>query len=69
MGNSSNPESFKKILEEDTQKEIKAVIFTHSETSTGVINDLEKISSYIRRHKKALSIVDCVKALEHAMFL
>ena len=36
---------------------------THSETSTGVINDLETISSYIREHNTALSIVDCVTSL------
>ena len=57
------PEEFKKVFEEDKPKEIKAVIFTHSETSTGVINDLETISSYIRAHNTALSIVDCVTSL------
>ena len=36
---------------------------THSETSTGVINDLEAISSYIQKHNKALSIIDCVTSL------
>ncbi len=62
-GTPLNPEKFKKVLEEDTQKEIKAVILTHSETSTGVINDLKTISSYIREHNTALSIVDCVTSL------
>ena len=62
-GTPLNPEEFKKILEEDKQKEIKAVILTHSETSTGVINDLKTISSYIRKHKTALSIIDCVTSL------
>ena len=62
-GKPLNPEEFKRILEEDTNKEIKAVILTHSETSTGVINDLKTISSHIRNHKKALSIVDCVTSL------
>ncbi len=62
-GKPLNPEDFKKILEEDTQKEIKAVILTHSETSTGVINDLEMISSHIRNHKEALSIIDCVTSI------
>jgi len=62
-GNPLDPEEFKKVLEEDKQKEIKAVILTHSETSTGVINDLKTISSYIRAHNKALSIVDCVTSL------
>ena len=62
-GKPLNPESFKTILEKDVNKEIKAVIFTHSETSTGVINDLKTISSYIRNHKKALSIIDCVTSI------
>ena len=62
-GKPLNPEDFKKILEEDKQKEIKAVILTHSETSTGVINDLQMISKHIRNHKKALSIIDCVTSI------
>ena len=62
-GKPLNPEDFKRILEEDKQKEIKAVILTHSETSTGVINDLQMISSHIRNHKKALSIIDCVTSI------
>jgi len=62
-GTPLDPGKFKKVLEEDKQKEIKAVILTHSETSTGVINDLETISSYIRAHNTALSIVDCVTSL------
>jgi len=62
-GTPLDPEEFRKVLKEDKQKEIKAVILTHSETSTGVINDLETISSYIREHNTALSIVDCVTSL------
>ena len=62
-GNPLNPNDFQEILENDHKKEIKAVILTHSETSTGVINDLETISSHIRNHKTALSIVDCVTSL------
>ncbi len=62
-GTPLDPEIFKTILEKDDKKEIKAVILTHSETSTGVINDLKTISSYIRNHKKALSIIDCVTSI------
>jgi aspartate aminotransferase-like enzyme len=50
-------------LEADTQKQIKAVIITHSETSTGVINDLETISHHIKNHGQALSIIDAVTSL------
>ena len=62
-GTPLNPEDFKRILEEDTYKEIKAVILTHSETSAGVINDLKTISSFVRAHKNALSIIDCVTSI------
>ena len=55
-GEPLNPEDFQKILEEDKKKEIKAVILTHSETSTGVINDLKTISSYIRKHLSLIHI-------------
>ena len=62
-GEPLDPESFKKVLDNDVNKEIKAVILTHSETSTGVINDLKTISQHIRDHKKALSIIDCVTSI------
>lgn len=62
-GQPLDPNQFKKILEEDSNKEIKAVILTHSETSTGVINDLEKISHYVKNHGKAITIADCVTSL------
>ena len=62
-GTPLDPKKFKQILENDKNKEIKAVIITHSETSTGVINDLETISQYVRNHKESLSIIDCVTSL------
>ena len=63
-GTPLDPEEFKKVLKEDKQKEIKAVILTHSETSTGVINDLKTISAYIREHNTALSIVSKVEGFK-----
>ena len=42
---------------------IKAVILTHSETSTGVINDLETIARHVKAHGTALTIADCVTSL------
>lgn len=62
-GQPLDPEAFRNALEADTQKEIRAVILTHSETSTGVINDLEAISAYVKAHGKALTIADCVTSL------
>ena len=39
------------------------MILTHSETSTGVINDLEAISAHVNAHGTALTIADCVTSL------
>ncbi len=62
-GSPLDPNKFKAMLEEDTMKSIRAVIITHSETSTGVINDLSTISHHVRNHGDALTIADCVTSL------
>jgi aspartate aminotransferase-like enzyme len=62
-GQPLDPEAFRTALDADTAKEIRAVILTHSETSTGVINDLETISGHVRAHGTALTIADCVTSL------
>ncbi|VXD13430.1 Soluble hydrogenase 42 kDa subunit [Planktothrix serta PCC 8927] len=61
-GQPLDPEQFRAKLEADTNKEIKAVILTHSETSTGVINDLETVNRHVKAHG-ALMIVDAVTSL------
>jgi aspartate aminotransferase-like enzyme len=62
-GEALDSDAVRAALEADTAKQIKAVIITHSETSTGVINDLETISRHIKAHGTALSIVDAVTSL------
>ncbi|MFM7642644.1 MAG: pyridoxal-phosphate-dependent aminotransferase family protein [Cyanobium sp.] len=62
-GQPLDPEVFRSALEADGAKEIKAVILTHSETSTGVINDLQTIARHVRAHGTALTIADCVTSL------
>ena len=62
-GEPLDPEAFRAALEADTVKSIRAVILTHSETSTGVINDLETISRHVKAHGTALTIADCVTSL------
>ena len=54
---------FAEKLQADTEKQIKAVIVTHSETSTGVLNDLETINRLVKEHGEALIIVDAVTSL------
>lgn len=62
-GKPLDPEQFRVALEADTEKQIKAVVITHSETSTGVINDLETINRHVKAHGEALIIVDTVTSL------
>jgi aspartate aminotransferase-like enzyme len=62
-GQPLDPEAFRAQLEADRDKKIKAVIITHSETSTGVLNDLETINKYVRGHGESLIIVDAVTSL------
>jgi aspartate aminotransferase-like enzyme len=62
-GQPLDPERFRAALEADGAKAIKAVILTHSETSTGVINDLRTISQHVHAHGTALTIADCVTSL------
>lgn len=61
-GKPLDPEQFRTRLETDTEKQIKAVIVTHSETSTGVLNDLETINRHVKAHG-ALILVDAVTSL------
>lgn len=62
-GQPLDPENFREKLEADTEKQIKAVIVTHSETSTGVLNDLETINRHVKAHGEALIMVDAVTSL------
>ncbi len=61
-GKPLDPSAIEAALAADTAKEIKGVIVTHSETSTGVLNDLETISQHVKAHG-ALIIVDAVTSL------
>lgn len=57
-----DPEVLRKRLAEDTDKKIKIVTLTHSETSTGAANDVKTLCSIIREHG-AISVVDGVTSV------
>ena len=57
-----DPEVLRERLAEDTDKSIKIVTLTHSETSTGAANDIKTLCSIIREHG-ALSVVDGVTSV------
>ena len=62
-GQPLDPEDFRAELEADSPKAIKATIITHSETSTGVLNDLETINRHVKAHGESLIVVDAVTSL------
>ncbi len=62
-GKPLDPEAFRQALEADSDKAIKAVVITHSETSAAVLNDLETINQHVKTHGEALIIVDAVTSL------
>ena len=62
-GQPLDPQLFAEKLQADTEKQIRAVVITHSETSTGVLNDLETINRHVKEHGEALIIVDAVTSL------
>ncbi len=61
-GSSADPEHIREILARDVNLDIKAILITHNETSTGVFNDIQAISQ-ARGDHPALLIVDAVSGL------
>jgi aspartate aminotransferase-like enzyme len=59
-GKAADPNKVKQALEANTQ--IKAVLVTHNETSTGVTNDLKTIARIVKGAGKLL-LVDCISSL------
>lgn len=61
-GQAAHPGQIRDRLAADSGKEIKAVLITHNETSTGVMNDLSVIGPLVREHG-ALLLVDGISSL------
>ncbi len=60
-GKAVESSEIEKILE--SEKDIKAVFTTMSETSTGVKHDIEKIASIVSKHEETILVVDAITAL------
>jgi len=67
-GHGVDAQALKARLDADTKREIKGVILTHNETSTGVQNPLGPLADAIRAHG-ALVLVDSVSGLAASEFL
>ncbi len=61
-GTAADPEVVRQRLAADPGGDIKAVLITHNETSTGVANDLAAIGPIVREHG-ALLLVDAISSL------
>lgn len=61
-GEAANPEAVRAEIAADVNHEYKAVLVTHNETSTGVLNDIKAIREAVGDHP-ALFIVDAVSGL------
>jgi len=59
-GKAADPDEIRRALQKEP--EIKAVLITHNETSTGVTNDLATISSVVKEFDKLL-LVDAISSL------
>ncbi|MDD2619275.1 MAG: alanine--glyoxylate aminotransferase family protein [Syntrophomonadaceae bacterium] len=61
-GQCADPQVIKDRIAQDKKNEIKAVLVTHNETSTGVYNDIKAIREALGEHP-ALIMVDAVSGL------
>lgn len=61
-GEAADPQRIKERLDQDVNREIKAILVTHNETSTGVYNDMKAISEARGEHP-ALLMVDAISGL------
>lgn len=61
-GQPADPQRIKERLDQDINREIKAVLVTHNETSTGVYNDIKAIREALGDHP-ALLMVDAISGL------
>ena len=60
LGKAADLEAVRETIRENPQ--IKAVIFTHNESSTGVSNPLQELCSVIHEESEALILVDAVSS-------
>ncbi len=60
-GTSVNPEALRAALKEN--RGVKAVFLQHTDTSTGVVNDVKTLSAIVHEESDALVVVDSVSGL------
>lgn len=61
-GKAVSPEIIKERISKDVNHEVKGILFTQNETSTGVLNDIKSMRAAVGNHP-ALVLVDAVSSL------
>ncbi|MBI3547640.1 MAG: alanine--glyoxylate aminotransferase family protein [Elusimicrobia bacterium] len=61
-GEAAQPDRLRKLLQA-TPGGFKAVFFQHTDTSTGVVNDIETLAKVVRENSDALVVVDAISGL------
>jgi aspartate aminotransferase-like enzyme len=61
-GQAVDPQQVAEILRRDRDRVIRAVLITHNETSTGVVNDIRAVAGSVREHG-ALLMVDSISGM------
>lgn len=60
-GHAASPDKLASALK--TNRGVKAVFHQHTDTSTGVANDVERLAAVVREHSDAVTVVDAVSSL------
>ncbi|MGH9337522.1 MAG: pyridoxal-phosphate-dependent aminotransferase family protein, partial [Vicinamibacteria bacterium] len=60
-GKAVDPDELRKALR--SEKNLKAVLLTHNETSTGIAQPLEELASVVRSETEALLVIDAISSL------
>lgn len=60
-GDAAQPERLRKVLQ--AQKDFKVVFFQHTDTSTGIVNDVKALAKIVRENSSALIVVDAISSL------
>jgi aspartate aminotransferase-like enzyme len=61
-GRAADPDQVADLLRADRERKLRAVLLTHNETSTGVLNDVRAIAGLVREHG-ALLMVDSISGM------
>lgn len=68
LGAAMDPRALQARLERDEKREIAGILLTHSETSTGVANDMAALVPILKAHG-AITLVDSVSGVGASEFL